>query len=1005
MKNLMLIVEDLEVNRVILRELFQDRFRIAETETAEEGLEFLKNHAEGVGVILLDLMFPGMSGVEFLEEKSKDERISKIPVLVITGSDSVDDQVTCLNLGVNEFITKPFSPEVVTARVNNVLFHNHQMRMVEAEIANLKLKAETDEMTGLSNKVSTETNIDEVLKQNDGTLDVLLVIDIDYFKTVNDTLGHQVGDKVIKIIANIISGLVRKSDIVGRVGGDEFCALMKDVPNMEVVYSKLRELCQIMKYKPHIPIPEYVTLSIGVASNERKSTTYHNLFSKADEALFQVKQSGRGHFREYGVEPEIVEEEISESMLQEKSLRKKENLVLVVDDDPITRKIFRKILSEDYELIEAENGMDAIRQIRNNESRLMMVILDLSMPIMNGYQVLEMMKRSHSLKNIPVIISTAETSDESDLRSLNLGANLVTHKPINAGLLKKQIENQVEAYRERKKEVQQYALQKSLIGNRTNTFLCTYRFDTNKAEIGESYLKYVSPDFPNVFSKYPFQIENFVLPVDRERAKKFFEVKKEKKQHDEIELRIRVGNSQYEWFEINKVVTRDEDENVDCVVFMFLHIEYAVEAKQNLAFLASNDSLTHIPNMYSFTDTVANMLALHPNEKFAMISMDIFQFRVVNKLFGHKAADSVIKYIATRIQEMVEDIGLGAYCRSSADVFYICISQKENIAEFMQLVQQAVSRYPIKYQIKVCFGIYMIEDRTESVENMIEHSTFARKAAKTAPVKTFQYYNSELQKKETFETVATTEMEEGLRNQQFEVYFQPKCDTRTEKIVGAEALIRWNHPEEGYLSPAYFIPVFEQNGTCVELDYFVYEQICMIIRGWMDQGKDVVPISVNVSRWSLYNADLEKNICEIVEKYRIPHEYIEFEITESAFVLETDLLVSFSKSMREKGFHILIDDFGSGYSSLNSLKDISVDVLKIDIKFLPIDKKEDKAEIVLSAVINMGRSLGLDIIAEGVETKEQLEMLKSLGCKCVQGYYFYKPMPYLDFQKVVFEKQ
>ena len=127
MKNLMLIVEDLEVNRVILRELFQDRFRIAETETAEEGLEFLKNHAEGVGVILLDLMFPGMSGVEFLEEKSKDERISKIPVLVITGSDSVDDQVTCLNLGVNEFITKPFSPEVVTARVNNVLFHNHQM--------------------------------------------------------------------------------------------------------------------------------------------------------------------------------------------------------------------------------------------------------------------------------------------------------------------------------------------------------------------------------------------------------------------------------------------------------------------------------------------------------------------------------------------------------------------------------------------------------------------------------------------------------------------------------------------------------------------------------------------------------------------------------------------------------------------------------------------------------------------------------------------------------------
>ena len=232
MENVMLIVDDVDMNRDILKVLFQANYEILEAEDGEEALEVLERCQGSIDMVLLDLMMPGMDGFELLKKRKELDSFREVPVVVITGSGQMEDQVKAFELGANDFIVKPFVPEIVISRVNNVMSFNRRMLSIEQEAKKLRIKSELDEMTGLYNKTTTELMMNETLKTGGGQLNVLMVIDIDYFKAVNDSSGHQTGDHVIKIIADLISSLFRKTDIVGRIGGDEFCVLMVDVPSM-----------------------------------------------------------------------------------------------------------------------------------------------------------------------------------------------------------------------------------------------------------------------------------------------------------------------------------------------------------------------------------------------------------------------------------------------------------------------------------------------------------------------------------------------------------------------------------------------------------------------------------------------------------------------------------------------------------------------------------------------------------------------------------------------------
>jgi EAL domain-containing protein (putative c-di-GMP-specific phosphodiesterase class I) len=242
-------------------------------------------------------------------------------------------------------------------------------------------------------------------------------------------------------------------------------------------------------------------------------------------------------------------------------------------------------------------------------------------------------------------------------------------------------------------------------------------------------------------------------------------------------------------------------------------------------------------------------------------------------------------------------------------------------------------------------------------------------------------------------------MNKALQKNEFKIYLQPVFDLKTRKIVSAEALTRWIHPKRGLIPPGEYVPIFEENGFIVNIDMFVWESVCKIIRNWLDKGLNAVPISVNVSRIDLFSIDFYKVITGLVEKYKIPIEYIRLEITESAFVLNEAAVVEIVDKLRAYGFKILMDDFGSGYSSLNSLKFINVDILKIDMDLVRGIEESMRQADILKSVINLGATLNLDLICEGVETEKQAEFVNDCGCKKAQGWLFSKAIPLSDFNE------
>ena len=246
-------------------------------------------------------------------------------------------------------------------------------------------------------------------------------------------------------------------------------------------------------------------------------------------------------------------------------------------------------------------------------------------------------------------------------------------------------------------------------------------------------------------------------------------------------------------------------------------------------------------------------------------------------------------------------------------------------------------------------------------------------------------------------------MNQALEMRQFQVYYQPKFDAEAESIVGAEALVRWTHPEYGFLAPNEFLPVFEKNGFITEVDKYVWEEVCIFLKRQKESGRKNIPISVNVSRKDIYNEDLSVYFPKLMEKYGLETRLLHLEVTESAYSENPQQLIQVVTQLREKGFIIEMDDFGSGYSSLNALSEIPIDVLKLDMKFIQNEFLHKNSKNIISSVINLAKWMNLLIVAEGVESREQLEHLKELKCNIIQGYYFAKPMQAVDLEKMLEE--
>lgn len=417
-------------------------------------------------------------------------------------------------------------------------------------------------------------------------------------------------------------------------------------------------------------------------------------------------------------------------------------------------------------------------------------------------------------------------------------------------------------------------------------------------------------------------------------------------------------------------------------------------------YLATYDELTGIYNKQAFYAKTKEMLLDNPDKNFDLLRINIERFKVLNDLFGESTGDKLLRYIGKFLKEI--NLPLCVSGRLYADNFVVCYEAgKGDSRRMINTLQMVADSFAINNRTILSFGLYRIDDKTLPVSVMCDRANMALWKAKGNFKNPYCEYDEKMRQQVLKEQKIINAMEMAIQNKEFTLYLQPKYDIEKGTIIGAEALVRWISLENGFISPGDFIPVFENNGFVYEVDKFIWEESCRYLRKWLDEGREVHPISVNVSRIDLYDPKLVQHLVDLREKYQMPSQYLELEITESAYTEDPEQIITITRQLREAGFVILMDDFGTGYSSLNMLKDIQIDVLKLDMGFLKSSDYSAKGGNILTAILKMAESLKMQTIAEGVETKEQVEFLKSIGCKYVQGFYYSKPLPVDEFEKLI----
>lgn len=409
---------------------------------------------------------------------------------------------------------------------------------------------------------------------------------------------------------------------------------------------------------------------------------------------------------------------------------------------------------------------------------------------------------------------------------------------------------------------------------------------------------------------------------------------------------------------------------------------------------------------HSFMERLRKRLPEILPNTYCIIAIDIEHFRLFNKLYGRSSGDEVIRYIYTCLkQSALEYDGIDAYLGGDNFVAFLP-DDDEVLNNIRQKIIKKFSEWNNTSAFFPLFGVYTIKDTSVLPELMYDHAMLALSHAEEDYKWHICRYTIEMESSLEKEVYLLAAIEEGLEKGEFTFFAQPQCNIATGQSVGAEALVRWQKPDGEVLLPGGFIPVLEKNKMIDQLDRYVWEKVCQWLKGWIDQGYSPVPISINVSRIDIYAMDVPKYIFSLLEKYQIPEHLIKIEITESAYTENNNRISHAVNTFRNRGLVVMMDDFGCGYSSLNMLKNIPVDVLKLDMRFLQFKEEErQKSANILESIVNMAGLLHLPIVVEGVENESQEKFVQKLGCRYIQGFYYYKPLPIKKFEELLRDKR
>ena len=544
--------------------------------------------------------------------------------------------------------------------------------------------------------------------------------------------------------------------------------------------------------------------------------------------------------------------------------------VLIVEDNELNREILREILAVEYQVLEAENGEQALEILAEHRSSISLIFLDVIMPVMDGYSFLDHIRADRELSLIPVVVTTQSNSEADEVTALSRGATDFVPKP--------------------------------------------YR--------------------PEVILHRAASLINL-----RESAAM-----------------------------VNQ--------------FKF-------------------DRLTGLYTREFFYQKVQEYLAENPNTDYTIVCSNIVNFKVFNDAFGTNSGDRLLQQIADTVRNMVGDSGL--YARYGADRFLCLVEREQELLDRVRVETHGTKPASMK-NIVMKWGVYHITDRSVQVEKMCDRAFLAADSIKGQYNQNIAVYDDVLRDKLLREQAITESMEDALEEGQFTVYLQPKYCLHDDRLSGAEALVRWIHPQWGFMSPGEFIPLFEKNGFITQLDRYVWEKVCALLHEWKQKGYPDIAVSVNVSRADVYQDDLKETLSSLIKKYDIEPRQLHLELTESAYTENPSQIIATVDQLRQEGFIVEMDDFGSGYSSLNMLNQMKLDILKLDMKFIQTETAKPKEQGIMRFVVNLARWLNLSVVAEGVETRAQLERLREVGCDYVQGYFFSRPLPVGEFEKLLREQ-
>lgn len=547
-------------------------------------------------------------------------------------------------------------------------------------------------------------------------------------------------------------------------------------------------------------------------------------------------------------------------------LRKK---ILVVEDNEFNRALLVEILSSQYETLEAENGKVGLEILEREKEAVSLILLDIVMPVMNGYEFLNALKANPAIASIPVIVTTQNEGENDEIAALERGASDFVAKPYKAKVILRRVA--------------------SIIHLRENATML------------------------NLFQK---------------------------------------------------------------------------------------DRTTGLLSKEYFCQQAEKILRSNPDKTYDIICSDVENFKLINDAFGMQGGNKVLKTMGGICQKSTDTLG-GICSRFHADQFVSMIEHTEGYSDELYEALTAETREKCGISnIVIKWGIYQTGDRKISVEQMCDWALQGARSIKGQYGRYYAFYDDKLRSEMLRDQAILDCMEEALEQGQFQVKLQPKYKAAGGLFTDAEALVRWCHPEWGMQSPAVFIPLFERNGFITKLDQYVWEKVCQLMQQWDKEGLEPVNISINVSRADVYNVNLVDTLLDLVKRYNIAPKRLHLEITESVYTESPEDIIQNVTRLREKGFVVEMDDFGSGYSSLNMLNRMPMDILKLDMQFIRTEMEMPESRRTLRYIIGLAHWLNLSVVAEGVETKEQLEHLRNLGCDYIQGYYLAKPMDPADFEEL-----